>query len=224
MTASNINYYYIDHTDAVPNFDYLKYEQDPSIITINDMMVFLTPARFSNDGNEIEYPIQECFDACVAQCGFELPNAFSELEKLSPKIIKSFIGYSATSSNKFKKSYGYILKHIHPPRMNSDRIFLEPGIRKTRTIVIPIKIVNDISETVLVQPVEYDYVGKTCDMQNFVSEDWLDSLPKAGELIKIPMPSLGQYLVLDFVSSHAVHWVENDSESQNEFIYLVTEI
>lgn len=221
---TNVNHYYIDHNDEVPKFDYLRYEQDPSIITINDMMVYLTPSRFSEDGNEIEYSVKECFEACVSQCGFELPTAFAELEKLSPKIIKSFIGYSAISSNKFKKSYGYVLKHIHPPKMNASRVFLEPGIRKTRTIVIPIKIVNEISEAVLVQPIHYDYVGTTSDMQKFVSEEWLDALPKNGELIRIPMPSFGQYLVLDFISSHAVHWVENDSDSENEFIYLVTEI
>ena len=44
------------------------------------------------------------------------------------------------------------------------------------------------------------------------------------QVTKIDMPKLGTYLILDFISSHTLHWVENLQSTNNEFIFLVQDI
>ena len=80
---------------------------------------------------------------------------------LSPVITRSFI--LAFLGKEFNQKYrnGFVHKHFHAPEPDSNNVYVEPGIRRTITVAIPTKIIDEVTEQVCWQEFDYDFVGKT---------------------------------------------------------------
>jgi hypothetical protein len=206
--------YYIEGR-AFPEFDYDRLFRNPSL-SADDLLAGI---YFPNQASDIE----NSFDIYRNVCGIDLPDAFQELKNISPIVSSSFLVFVGKSANRFNNTFGYIHKHIHPPEVSKDLKYISPSRRST-TVIVPTKIKNSISETLCIQKVEYDFYGKDYIARSYQTEEWLSALPKVGDEIRIRMPSEGEYLVLDFESSHTLHWIENEMDSENEFICLVNDI
>lgn len=216
----NFTYYYVSG-QSLPSFEYSRYVNDPNIIA-DDLLIQITPPLFV-DGKETQYDIERSFDFYRSMCGIDLPIAFNELRKLSPMIARSFIAFVGESSNRFDNTHGYVHKHFHPPARNLEFKYIA-NTRRTTTVVVPTKLRNEVSEVLCVQRYDFEFKGKDYVPYSYQREDWFERFPKVGEVERIRMPNEGEYLVLDFESSHLVHWIENSLDSKNEFICLVNDL
>ncbi len=114
--------------------------------------------------------------------------------------------------------------HLHPPNMNGD-------VCRTVTVIVPIKIVQEIKETLRCQltevtlplPEHFDYVKSYTDknlkreyVKNFILSA---KSAKKNPILEFKFPGLDEIAILDFHSSHYIHWVENFSE--NNFLMFV---
>lgn len=209
-----LNYYYIQGPKFT-DFDYDRLFHNPKLFA-DDLLVGI---YFPKERSAIEGSFKVYKDVC----GVDLPEAFNELQFLSPVIASSFLVFAGKDSNRFNNTFGYIHKHVHPPMLGVDRKYIEPT-RRTTTAVVPTKIVGSVSETLCVQQIDYEFLGKDYVNGSYQNAEWLESLPTVGDVIRIRMPNEGEYLMLDFQSSHMLHWIENDMDSENEFICLVNDL
>lgn len=114
--------------------------------------------------------------------------------------------------------------HLHPVNMNKD-------VCRTVTVIVPIKIVQDIEETLYCQladvilplPENFDYVGSYTDkklkreyVKNFIASS---KSAKKNPILEFKFPKQDEIAILDFHSSHFIHWVENFSD--NNFLMFV---
>lgn len=114
--------------------------------------------------------------------------------------------------------------HLHPANLNGD-------VCRTVTVIVPIKIVAEIKEILRCQltdvtlplPSQFDYVKSYTDKQlrreykkNFVLSA---KSAKKNPILEFKFPEQDEIAILDFHSSHYVHWVENFTE--NNFLMFV---
>ena len=213
--------YYVDGP-MLTDFSFNRYV-DSDRVSVDQFLMQNTWVKRDN-GTPIQYPIEQAFEEYKRLYEIDAPNAFIELHKLSPLISRSFV--LAFLGKEFNERYrsGYVHKHFHPPAANANNVY-ELSTRRTITAVIPTKIVDPVSEQVCLQKFEYDFVGKSPIYNAYQDSDWQEQNLLLDDMIeKIDMPKPGQYLILDFVSSHTLHWVENNSNTNNEFIFLVQDI
>lgn len=218
----NNHFYYIDGP-VLPNFNFNDHVESDKV-SVEQFLMQNTWVQKEN-GAAVQYPIEQAFEAYKTVYGIDSPEAFDELKKLSPVITRSFI--LAFLGKEFNQKYrnGFVHKHFHAPEPDSNNVYPEPGIRRTITVAIPTKIVDEVSEQVCLQEFDYDFVGKTPIYNGYQNIEWQQqNLSMHDEVTKIDMPKPGQYLVLDFIASHTLHWVENTLDTANEFIFLVHDI
>lgn len=216
------SFYYVDGP-TLPNFNYYDYVGDEKVIADEFLMQNTWVMR--NDGQVTVYPIEVAFDAYKEQYGIDTDIAFNEMKKLSDVITRSFI--VAFVGKVFNNTYknGYIHKHFHAPPTDENNVYASPGYRRTITAVIPTKIVDPVTEQVCLQQFDYDFVGKTPIYNSYQNREWQEqNLDISTDIAKIKLPNPGQYLILDFTSSHTLHWIENNFNTRNEFICLVQDI
>lgn len=218
----NNHFYYIDGP-VIPDFNFNDYIGSDKV-SVEQFLMQNSWVKKEN-GLAVQYPIDLAFDSYRELYGIDSPIAFDELKKLSPVITRSFI--LAFLGKEFNQKYrnGFVHKHFHAPETNSEGVYGEPGIRRTITVAIPTKIVDEVSEQVCWQEFDYDFVGKTPIYNGYQNVEWQqENLALSDEVTKIDMPKPGQYLVLDFIASHTLHWVENLKDTANEFIFLVQDV
>lgn len=216
-----LRFYYIEGKPLY-EFDYQRYASDPKILS-DELLILASGRKFNDKGLETQYDIEEAFDEYRNLLGINLPTAFEELRKLSPVTSMSFVAFVGKRSNKFENKFGYVHKHFHPPATDINLKYIS-GNRRTTTVVVPTKLANEVNEILCMQQIDYDFMANDYVAFAYETESWIDQLPKTSDVIKIRMPSEGEYLVLDFESSHMVHWIENSLDSANEFICLVNDI
>lgn len=218
---SKLSFYYIEG-NPLYEFDYERYRTDPNIQS-DELLILASGRKFNEEGLEAPYDIEEAFECYRQRLGINLPVAFDELRKLSTVTSLSFVAFVGKKSNKFKNNFGYVHKHFHPPATDINLKYIS-GSRRTTTIVVPTKVSNEVNEVLCMQQFEYDFTANDYIAFAYETESWLNQLPKVGDVIRIRMPNQGEYLVLDFESSHMIHWIENSLDSKNEFICLVNDI
>lgn len=88
-----------------------------------------------------------------------------------------------------------IFEHYHPS---------DGPTKRTVTLIAPIRIVEEITETVC-----FNYHPELDQVES--QEEWIRNCLNTkveGEVIKCKFPDIGEYLILDFDSTHYLHWVE----------------
>jgi hypothetical protein len=216
------HFYYIDGP-VIPSFNFNDYVGSNKV-SVEQFLMQNTWVQKEN-GAAVQYSIEQAFDSYKTLYGIDSSEAFSELKKLSPVITRSFI--LAFLGKEFNQKYrnGFVHKHFHAPEPDSNNVYVEPGIRRTITVAIPTKIIDEVTEQVCWQEFDYDFVGKTPIYNGYQNVEWQqENLALHDTVTKIDMPKPGQYLVLDFIASHTLHWVENSQSTNNEFIFLVQDI
>jgi hypothetical protein len=176
------------------------------------------------NGVAVQHPIEQAIDSYKTEYRIDSSEAFTELRKMSPAITRSFI--LAFLGKEFNQIYrnGFVHKHFHPPATNKNNVY-DLAHRRTITAVIPTKLVEPVTEQVCMQKFDYDFIGKTPIYNVYQDVNWQnENLKISPNIERIDMPKPGQYLILDFISSHTLHWVENSHSTNNEFIFLVQDI
>jgi hypothetical protein len=218
----NNHFYYIDGP-VLPSFNFNDYIGSDKV-SVEQFLMQNTWVQKEN-GVAVQYAIEQAFDSYKTTYGIDSPESFTELKKLSPVITRSFI--LAFLGKEFNQTYrnGFVHKHFHGPETDSNNVYIEPGIRRTITIAIPTKVVDEVTEQVCWQEFDYNFVGKTPIYNGYQNIEWQqENLSLHNHVTKIDMPKPGQYLVMDFIASHTLHWVENSQSTNNEFIFLVQDI
>jgi hypothetical protein len=213
--------YYVDGPE-ITGFNFDDYAGNNNVSA--DQFLMQNTWLKKENGSPIQYPIELAFESYRAQYGIDSPAAFNELQKLSPLISRSFI--LAFLGKEFNERYitGHVHKHFHPPTTNKNNVYELPH-RRTITAVIPTKLVDPVTEQVCMQKFDYDFIGKTPIYNVYQDVNWQNkNLKISPNIERIDMPKPGQYLILDFISSHTLHWVENSHSTNNEFIFLVQDI
>lgn len=216
------SFHYIDGP-VLTDFNYYDYLGSKKVSP--DEFLMQNTWIMRDNGQVKLYPIDLAFDAFKDQYGVNAELAFDELKSLSGVITRSFI--VAFIGKAFNDTYrnGYIHKHFHPPATGEGNLYASPGYRRTLTAVIPTKIVDPVTEKVCLQSFNYDFIGKSPVYNAYQNKEWQDAnLDISPNVEKIDLPQAGQYLILDFPSSHTLHWVENSLNTENEFIFLVHDI
>ena len=220
---NNYRAYYIDG-NPIESFDFYELADQPGVAP--EQFLIMNTWNQRVNGSIVSYDIDDAFSSYKKKFNIDAPSSFAELKALSPLIVRSFIVYyRGQAFNQRYASGNESHKHFHPPAAGPDMRFVAPGTRRTITAVLPIRIVEPVTEMVCLQQFEFDFVGKEPHPNSYQDPSWQkQNLTEVGEVIKIPMPPMGSHLILDFVSSHTLHWVENNSNTNNEFIFLVQDI
>lgn len=168
----------------------------------------------TEDDEPIAVPIEEIEDRCKA-AGIYAPKAFQEIKKHLPNVSRFIAVYVGDWS-------GYqVIPHFHAPILKGDGSYKRDC--RTVTIVIPVNHTVPVEETFVTQYIEYSKEKEKELQLDIIKQYYLyyedDSFPK----LEVRMPSLGQYLVLDFNSSKHLHKLENIKNNKNEYLCLVAE-
>lgn len=175
-----------------------------------------------NTNEEIKYPIDYSERILREQRGFNNPVAFNAIRKYTTEVSRTLLIYTGKgkSENPINLGPGQVQAHLHTPQRTKDGLYKGP--RMTATVIIPINIVEPVTETLCFSWKDVPY--ESMDLMKEVV-GWENSLNLAEEYYddtnvqRLRFPNEGEYLTLYFDSSHYLHWSELDTN--NEFLCLV---
>lgn len=181
------------------------------------------PNRLDFDtGEEVQYSIDHAANKAFELCNFSNSSAFDQVRRFTSVGTRTLLIYvgKGKSTEPFGMGPGQVQAHVHTPKRNADGKYLGP--RMTTTVVIPIKIVEPVTETLCFawQDIPYDQMNINEEALKWESSlSLLDSYNDRSNMQRIKFPEMGQHLVFTFNSSNYLHWSELDTN--NEFICLV---
>ena len=173
-------------------------------------------------GEEVKYSIDHSEKVLIEQRGFNNPIAFDAIRKHTSSVARTLLIYSGKGKHgkPINLGPGQVQAHTHTPMRNPDGSYKGP--RMTATVVIPINIVEPVTETVCFawQNIPYEKMDMMKDVMGWentlrLSEEYNDR----SNVQRIKFPEKGEYLTFYFDSSHYLHWSE--LETNNEFLCLV---
>jgi hypothetical protein len=172
-------------------------------------------------GDEIAKPI-EYSEQILIDSGFNNDLAFDLIRKHTNQVSRTLLIYAGPGPEKDTIAFspGKVQPHFHTPKRDKDGKYTGP--RMTTTVIIPIKIVEPVTETLCFSWKDVPY--ESMDLMKDVV-GWENSLNLVEEyhnntnVQRIRFPNEGEYLTFHFNSSHYLHWSELNT--QNEFICLV---
>ena len=181
--------------------------------------------RYSLDPNtneELKYPIDYSERILREKRGFNNDVAFNAIRKYTTEVSRTLLIYAGKGKPEqpINLGPGQVQAHLHTPQRTTDGLYKGP--RMTATVVIPIRIVEPVTETLCFawQNVPYEKMNINSTALNWESSlTLLDSYNDRSNVQRIKFPEMGQYLTLYFDSSQHLHWSELDTN--NEFICLV---
>lgn len=172
-------------------------------------------------GEEISKPV-EYSEQILRDSGFDNELAFELIRKHTSQVSRTLLIYAGPGPKKDEIAFspGRVQPHFHTPKRDKNGQYTGP--RMTATVIIPIKIVEPVTETLCFswKDVPYESMDLAKDVVG-----WENSLKLAEDYFgsentqKIRFPNEGEYLTFYFDSSHYLHWSELDTK--NEFICLV---
>lgn len=180
--------------------------------------------RYKTDPNtneEVKYTI-DYSEQVLKDTGFDNPIAFDAIRQYTNTATRTLLIYAGKGkeTDPINLGPGQVQAHLHTPERNSDGSYKGP--RMTATVIIPIKIVEPVTETLCFawQNIPYETMNINEDALNWESSlSLLDTYNDLSNVQRIKFPEMGQYLTFYFDSSHYLHWSELDTN--NEFICLV---
>lgn len=173
-------------------------------------------------GLEMKYSIDYVEALLQEKRGFVNETAFNAIRNYTDVVSRTLLIYAGKGKEgkPINLGPGQVQAHTHKPERNLDGSYKGP--RMTATVVIPIRIVEPVTETLCFAWQDIPY--ETMDLVKDVA-GWENSLKIAEEyndrsnVQRIRFPNEGEYLTFYFDSSHYLHWSE--LETQNEFLCLV---
>jgi hypothetical protein len=170
--------------------------------------------KLTEDGLPIEMSVEEIQNKLREDIGLIAPKAFDFVRKSFPKGACRF---AITYIDKHSSHRAH--KHLHPRIMDKDG----KNIRECRAcvVVIPLNHPSPTTERVFFNHQDPRPPGEEIIMDLC---RWTASPYETvrGQVIDLLMPKPGQYLILDFISSRCLHWVENYG-TENEYLCLIVE-
>ena len=111
-----------------------------------------------------------------------------------------------------------MIPHVHAPIKEFDYKKC-PNL----TVIVPISVTEPVTDEICFNH-HSNVPWEQYDFNNLTFDDWremADNLSVEGEVTRIKLPEMGQYLVVEFDGSHDYHWVDNISN--NHYLYLILE-
>jgi hypothetical protein len=173
-------------------------------------------------GEEIASPLSYSEQLLVDR-KFDNELAFELIRNYTESVSRTLLIYAGPGTQDYDSldfTPGRVQPHFHTPKRNLSGEYLGP--KMTATVIIPIKIVEPVTETLCFSWQDIPY--ESMDLNNDVV-GWEKSLALAEQCKelsntqRIRFPNEGEYLTFYFDSSHYLHWSELNT--QNEFICLV---
>jgi hypothetical protein len=216
-----MQYYYID--GPIVEFDYRKYVNNPNYRSDPPILGMLNPKV--EDNKEVATSTEEIIALYQSTFDLDATIAFDEVKKLTTEADRAFIVYVTKENDAYiDTSRGHIHKHFHHPRyaLDEERRYIA-NERRTVSVIIPIKIVDPVTEMLRWTDFEFDFTTSKHERNQI---KWIADNLKIDEtnIQEVKMPDSGQYLILDFASSHNMHWIENAPGSNNEYLCLILDI
>jgi hypothetical protein len=217
-----MKYHYIEGPTV--NFEYTKYLGNPNYPVLPPVLGMINPIIVN--GKELSVSIDVICEQFRTKFDIDSNIALDELKRLTPDSTKAFLVYLGKNNHSsFDTSIGHLHKHFHPPMLDDvgQGNYLS-NHRRTVTVVIPISVPDPVTENFCWTEFEFDFLSFWQPLHNFFGQSqWIADNLKIDEskTQKIKLPDSGQYLVLDFDSSHNLHWIENEQGSSNEYICLI---
>jgi hypothetical protein len=175
---------------------------------------YYNTSKHTEDGLPIEMSVEEIQSKLREDTGLIAPKAFDFIRKSFPNGACRF---AITYIDKHSSHRAH--KHLHPRIMDKDG----KNIRECRAcvVVIPLNHSSPATEKVFLN--HQDPNGHTEELIMDLCR-WTASPYETvrGQVTELLMPSMGQYLILDFMSSRCLHWVENYG-TENEYLCLIVE-
>lgn len=171
-------------------------------------------SKHTEDGLPIEMSIDEIQSKLREDTGLIAPKAFDCIRKSFPNGACRF---AITYIDKHSSHRAH--KHLHPRIMDKDG----KNIRECRAcvVVIPLNHPSPATERVF-----FNHQEPNGHIEELLMDlcRWTASPYETvrGQVIDVLMPTVGQYLILDFMSSRCLHWVENYG-TENEYLCLIVE-
>lgn len=202
---------------------------DNSATNLNHLPVKMTKEQFEKErllyryyvtenydeaGLPIEMSIEEVQQKLLADAGLIAPKAFEFIKESFPNGVSRF---GVTYVNKHSSYTAH--KHLHPRIMAKDLKMIREC--KTCLVVIPIQHTAPATEKLFLNHQEPNdhQVELIMDLCRWTASPYETV---RGHVLDVAMPSMGQYLVVNFISSRCLHWVENYG-TENNYLCLVAE-
>ncbi len=169
---------------------------------------------YNEDGSPNEIPIPTLEQWVEQRSQFSAPIAFREIEKIHSKGVNRFAISHVGKLTEYK-AYG----HFHPCIKNQDG----SNNRECHTVVVIIPINHT-------QPATEKVFFNHQDMLTAEEERIVDLVRNIASpyetirnnVLEVCMPSMGEYLIVEFQGSRCLHWLENYG-TENEYICLIAE-
>lgn len=170
--------------------------------------------KYDEEGMPIELSIEEIQKQLWEDAGLVAPKAFELVRNIFPNGTSRFAITYVDKHSSYKAH-----KHLHPRIMSKDG----KNIREARTCVVIVPINHNAPAT---EKLFFNHQELGTHIEELLMDlcRWTASHYETikGQVIDIQMPSRDQYLVVEFMSSRCVHWVENYG-TENEYLCLIFE-
>jgi hypothetical protein len=175
---------------------------------------YYNTTKHDEDGLPIEMSIEEIQHRLHEIIGLNAPKAFDFVKESFPKGACRF---AITYIDKHSSHRAH--KHFHPRIMDKD----SKNIRECRACVVVIPLNHPSPAT---EKVFFNHQDLRTHQEELIMDlcRWTASPYETvrGHVTELLMPAMGQYLILDFMSSRCLHWVENYG-TENEYVCLIIE-
>ena len=175
---------------------------------------YYNSGKFNIDGSPLEMSIEEAQQKLYEEAKLVAPNAFELISKVHTNGVNRMLLTYVGELSQYK-AYA----HFHPNILNQD------GTKnrecKTCVVMVPLKHTMPVTERVFFNHQDYvddseEQIMETC-RQTATPYD-----KPRGNVVDILMPSIGQYLVVEFLASRCLHWLENYGTT-NEYLCIIAE-
>ncbi len=175
---------------------------------------YYNSGKFNENGSPLEMSIEEAQHKLYEEAKLVAPKAFDIIKQVHTNGVNRMLLTYVGEISEYK-AYG----HFHPHILNQD------GTKnrecKTCVVMVPLNHTMPVTERVF-----FNHQ----DIVNNEEEEIIEACRKTaspydkprGNVVDLLMPSMGQYLVVEFLSSRCLHWLENYGTT-NEYLCIIAE-
>ena len=174
---------------------------------------YYTSDKFNEDGSPLEMSIEEAQHKLYEETKLVAPKAFELIRKVHTNGVNRMLLTYVGELSQYK-AYG----HFHPNILNQDGT----KNRECRTCVVMIPLTHAAPVTEKVFFNHQDVLDREEEIIEACRKTASPYDKIRGNVVEILMPSNGQYLVVEFMASRCLHWLENYGTT-NEYLCIIAE-